>query len=87
MNTISLNNLWSYLQSLNLTASNRAWLADRLYESAPVETKADGDDASASRLMTMEEIDAMLDDAERDFEAGEYFTQDEVFHRPKAVAL
>ena len=33
MNTISLNNLWVYLQSLNLTASNKRWLADKLMES------------------------------------------------------
>ena len=34
MNTVSLNNLWSYLQGLTLTASNKRWLADHLYESA-----------------------------------------------------
>jgi len=34
MNAISLNNLWSYLQGLTLTASNKRWLADHLYESA-----------------------------------------------------
>ena len=37
---------------------------------------------------TMEEIDAMLDEAERDFEAGEYLTHDEMFHHHKeAVAV
>lgn len=37
---------------------------------------------------TMEEIDAMLDEAEAAFEAGDYLTQDEVFHRrePKRQA-
>lgn len=34
MNAISLNNLWTYLQGLTLTASNKRWLADHLYESA-----------------------------------------------------
>ena len=38
MNTLSLNNLWSYLQGLALTASNKKWLADHLYESAKAET-------------------------------------------------
>ena len=32
MNTISMNNLWNYLQGLSLTASNRKWLADKLIE-------------------------------------------------------
>ena len=33
MNTVSLNSLWSYLQSLSLTTGNKKWLADHLYES------------------------------------------------------
>ena len=37
MNSISLNNLWSYLQGLTLTASNKRWLADHLYEFAQTE--------------------------------------------------
>ena len=39
MNAISLNNLWSYLQGLTLTASNKRWLADHLYESAQKEER------------------------------------------------
>ena len=39
MNAISLNNLWSYLQGLTLTASNKRWLADHLYESAKTEER------------------------------------------------
>lgn len=35
------------------------------------------------RPYTMEEIDKMLDEAEAAFEAGEYLTNDEVFHRQK----
>ena len=34
MNTASLNNLWSYLQGLSLTASNQRWLANHLIEAA-----------------------------------------------------
>lgn len=34
MNTVSLNNLWNYLQGLKLTSSNKKWLADHLYQSA-----------------------------------------------------
>ena len=33
MNSVSLNNLWTYIQGLTLTPSNRKWLADHLYES------------------------------------------------------
>ena len=34
MNAISLNNLWSYLQGLSLTANNQRWLASHLIEAA-----------------------------------------------------
>ena len=34
MNAVSLNNLWSYLQGLPLTASNQRWLASHLIEAA-----------------------------------------------------
>ena len=34
MNAMSLNNLWSYLQGLSLTASNQRWLASHLIEAA-----------------------------------------------------
>lgn len=34
MNTMSLNNLWSYLQGLSLSASNQRWLASHLIEAA-----------------------------------------------------
>ena len=34
MNAISLNNLWSYLQGLSLTASNQRWLGERLLEAS-----------------------------------------------------
>ena len=39
MNTVSLNNLWTYIQGLTLTASNKKWLADHLYESAKAEER------------------------------------------------
>jgi hypothetical protein len=34
MNAVSLNNLWSYLQGLSLTASNQRWLGERLIEAS-----------------------------------------------------
>ena len=36
---------------------------------------------------TMEEIDARLDEAERDIEEGRYYTNEEVFHPHYAVAV
>ena len=30
MTTVALNNLWTYLQGLSLTQSDRKWLADKL---------------------------------------------------------
>ena len=34
MNAVSLNNLWSYLQGLSLSASNQRWLGERLIEAS-----------------------------------------------------
>ncbi len=34
MNTAALSSLWTYIQSLMLTSSNKRWLAAHLYESA-----------------------------------------------------
>ena len=55
MNATSLNNLWTYIQGLTLTASNRKWLADHLYESVKEDPT----------LMTKEEFYSKLDRAER----------------------
>ena len=32
MGTVSMNNLWSFIQGLSLTASDRKWLASKLLE-------------------------------------------------------
>ena len=34
MTALAIHKLWSFLQSLSLTASNERWLAERLLESA-----------------------------------------------------
>ncbi len=41
MNAVSMNNLWTYLQGLSLTASNRKWLAERLIEPEKKEVMSD----------------------------------------------
>lgn len=34
MATVSVNSIWSFLQSMSLSASNEHWLADKLLQSA-----------------------------------------------------
>ena len=51
------------------------WLSAQLSEYAKKEQL---------RPYTMEEIDDMLDEAEAAFEAGDYLTNEEVFHRNQA---
>lgn len=50
MNTISLNNLWSYLQGLSLSASNQRWLGERLIEASKVAKKSKTANASIHRV-------------------------------------
>ena len=71
MNAVSLNNLWSYLQGLSLTASNRKWLAEKLI--APVDDEA----ATPPVLQTWEEAMSDLDESEREFERGDVLTGEE----------
>ena len=75
MNTVSLNNLWVYLQGLTLTADNKRWIADHLYEQARQE--------EMQLPYTMEEIDARLDRAEADVAAGRLLTRSEASKRMK----
>lgn len=41
MNAVSMNNLWTYIQGLSLTASNRKWLAEKLIEPEKKEVMSD----------------------------------------------
>ena len=50
MNTISLNNLWSYLQGLSLSASNQRWLAARLIEASAAQTESMEDEMKLAKL-------------------------------------
>lgn len=71
MNAVSLNNLWSYLQSLSLTASNRKWLAEKLI--APVEEQT----VVPPVLQTWEEALTDLDESEHEFERGDVVSGEE----------
>ena len=71
MNAVSMNNLWSYIQGLSLTASNRRWLAERLIE--PLEEKK----TAPPVLQTWEEAMADLEESEREFERGDVLSGEE----------
>lgn len=71
MNAVSMNNLWSFIQGLSLTASNRKWLAERLVE--PLKEK----DAAPPVLQTWEEAQADLEESEKEFERGDVLSGEE----------
>ena len=62
MNAVSMNILWTYIQGLSLTASNRKWLAERLTEPAT---------STPPVLHTYEEAMADLEESEKEFERGD----------------
>ena len=76
MSTATLTSLLDYLYG-TLSPNNMRWVGEHLIEQAKKE------ESEQLRPYTMEEIDKMLDEAEAAFEAGEYLTNDEVFHRQK----
>ena len=55
---MSLNNLWSYLQGLSLSASNKRWLAEHLYEAAEAETTQQ-ETLQKARALTEEQLQVM----------------------------
>jgi len=74
MSTATLTSLLDYLTDA-LTTDNKKWLADHLYQQ--VQQK------ESPVPYTIEEIDTMLREAEEDYAAGRYKTNDEVFgHKP-----
>lgn len=80
MSTTALSGLLDYLYR-TLSASNKRWLGEHLIESAKKEEE------ERTRPLTMEEIDNMLDEAEAAFEAGDYLTNEEVFHRDRNASV
>ena len=76
MSTATLTSLLDYLYG-TLTPNNMRWGGEQLIE------YANREENEQLRPYTMEEIDDMLDEAETAFEAGDYLTNDEVFHRHK----
>ena len=79
MSTMALEGLLSYLYG-TLSPSNMRWVGEHLIEYAKKEQD------EQLRPYTMQEIDDMLNEAEAAFEAGDYLTNEEVFHH-KAAAV
>ncbi|MBQ9671568.1 MAG: hypothetical protein IJV34_01785 [Prevotella sp.] len=73
MSTSTLTRLLDYLYG-TLTPNNMRWVGEHLIEYAQKE------ESKQLRPYTMKEIDEMLDEAEAAFAAGDYLTNDEVFH-------
>ncbi len=74
MSEATLNSLLEYLYG-TLTPSNQRWLAAHLIEHAAMV------DGEAVRPYTKDEINAMLDQAERDFAAGLGIPDEEVWRK------
>ena len=66
---LSVNQLWHLAQSLS--ADNKRWLAEKLYQSVEEEEEH-------LTPYTMEEINAWIDESEADEEAGRTYTSAEV---------
>lgn len=71
MSTTALQGLLEYLYG-TLTPSNMRWVADHLIE------HADRAEKSGLRRFSMEEVDAILDEAEAEIAAGIGTSHDEV---------
>lgn len=66
MTSVALNNLWNYLQGLQLSQKNRKWLADKLTEtkSATKTNELDFalDDIKQGRILTYNSLDELIND-------------------------
>lgn len=56
MNSISLENLWQYLQGLQLSSKNKRWLAEHLYASADSQQQSDSLNTSEWPVLTGEDL-------------------------------
>ncbi len=74
MSTATLTSLLDYLYG-TLSSSNMRWVGEHLIEQANKREKEQGYDLTP---FTMDEIDAMLDEAEADFEAGRGIPHEQV---------
>ena len=81
MNVASLNNLWSYLQGLTLTPSNKKWLADHLYEAAKADAEtshASAQEYSVAQRATLEKARALTQEQMHVMETQEFLSPDDL---------
>ena len=78
MSTATLTSLLDYLTGA-LSTDNKRWLADHLYQQVREQKNLSP--------YTMEEIGTMLHEAEEDYAAGRYKTNDEVFGHKREVSV
>jgi len=74
MSTATLTSLLDYLYG-TLSSSNMRWVGEHLIEQTNKQEKEQGYDLTP---FTMDEINAMLDEAEADFEAGRGIPHEQV---------
>lgn len=74
MNAMSLNNLWSYLEGLSLSASNQRWLGERLIEASTTQATTKDEKLKLQKLNSLfgvwkgadgERIEASVNEARR----------------------
>lgn len=78
MSTTALQNVWNGILAYNLTTANKRWLAERLWE------QVEAEDSQGLEPYTMADIDAMIDESERQFATGQYFSLEEARAHRKA---
>lgn len=77
MNAISMNNLWSYLQGLSLTASNQRWLGKRLIEASASRSETEEEEMKLKKLNALfgiwsDKDGEQIENAIREARASEY---------------
>ncbi len=72
MSTTALQSVWQMLLGYDLSAANKRWLADHLYEEARKEE---------AQPYTIEELNARIDCAEADIAAGRTISRAEASER------
>ena len=73
MSTVALQNVWNTILGYNLTADNKRWLADHLYEQIGVALPR-----TELQPYTIDELYARVDAAEADIAAGRVYSRDEM---------
>lgn len=72
MTTASLQNVWKGILAYDLTADNKRWLAEHLWQQAEEETKDN------IKPYTMAELNARIDRAEASIAAGRVHSREEM---------